>query len=76
MAGRGSAVGTNETFEPRGSGKFPLWPGLRSDAGRPRFGGGRQPSSILRSGGRFSMMASMAKNPVTVDNSKSVISFW
>lgn len=76
MAGRGSAMGTNGEFEPEGSGKFPLWPGLRSDAGRPRLREGHQPSSILRSGGRFSMIASMAKNPVTVDNSKSVISFW
>lgn len=75
MAGRGSVMGTNGKFEPGGSGKFPLWPGLRSDAGGTRLGGGHQPSSILRSGGRFSMMASMAKNPVTVDNSKSVISF-
>ena len=47
------------------------------------YGPGRSPANLLarypastpRSGGRFSMMASMLKKPVTVDSSKSVISF-
>ena len=55
-------------FEPNRASKFPSRAGWLAD-------GLAQVSSNRRSGGRFSIMASMLKKPVTVDSSKSVISF-